>query len=71
MKYFFKVCVLALILISAACNTTRQEEKKIVEKSEIKSSFEFGVWITADGKKSNEDYIKEFQNIIMLELMKF
>ena len=54
MKY---IQLLFLGLIITACSN------KIIQNSEVKQKakdFEFGVWISADAKRSDESYSVEF-----------
>ncbi|KFF03552.1 putative glycoside hydrolase [Flavobacterium reichenbachii] len=53
-KSFFKlsaIAFLALTLSFFSCD----------HKTQMDGKFDFGVWITADAKRSNEDYSKEFK----------
>ena len=57
-----KLLFFALILSIFSCETTK--EKADVSTSEdikTENSFEFGVWITANKERANEDYAKEFE----------
>lgn len=54
------ICILVLSIISCV---SKGENKKEIQISETKTEiapFKFGVWITADAKRTNEDYGQEF-----------
>lgn len=67
MKYYFKAIILITVLVFASCNETKKDIKEgvkttMVQVSEIaKPNFDFGVWITANKKRADEDYTKEFK----------
>tara|TARA_R110002051_G_scaffold69304_1_gene124595 strand:+ start:9797 stop:10933 length:1137 start_codon:yes stop_codon:yes gene_type:complete len=53
-----KILVFILTLSIISCGT--KEEKTIDESATTENSFEYGVWVTADAKRTNEDYAQEF-----------
>tara|TARA_R110000796_G_scaffold35017_3_gene90061 strand:+ start:10448 stop:11584 length:1137 start_codon:yes stop_codon:yes gene_type:complete len=54
-----KILVLILALSIISCGT--KEEKTIDESTTTESSFEYGVWMGADAKRTDEDYAQEFE----------
>lgn len=50
--------ILLIILLTIIVSCTNKEENKSVDSA---TAFEFGVWTTANSKKSNEDYAMEFE----------
>ncbi|MFH4965697.1 putative glycoside hydrolase [Gaetbulibacter sp. M235] len=58
-----KRIVLALTLITMSCaNKENKIENTAISEAIIeKTPFEFGVWVSANEKKPNEDYTKEFK----------
>ncbi|PCH75759.1 MAG: hypothetical protein COB98_08285 [Flavobacteriaceae bacterium] len=52
------IAVLLLLIGVASCSKTKEVIKETVLEKE---AFEFGVWITASDKTSNEDYAVEFK----------
>jgi len=61
-KYLIKITsiVVLLLLVGVASCTNKSTVKVTVESTE-KEVFEFGVWITANDKKTNEEYATEFK----------
>ncbi len=53
--------VLALTFISWVSKEESNKEHLAAKTAVTKTPFEFGVWITADAKRSNEEYTQEFQ----------
>ncbi|MFT5076925.1 MAG: hypothetical protein ACI85B_001989, partial [Flavobacteriaceae bacterium] len=53
-----QVFLIALLISIVSC-TGKVEKPKVTEKPI--TEFEFGVWTTANKKKSNEEYAKEFE----------
>ena len=51
-----RVLVVALLISIIGCNG--KKEKVLTEK--VATTFEFGVWISANNKKSDKDYSEEF-----------
>ncbi|MFV0539959.1 MAG: putative glycoside hydrolase [Aestuariibaculum sp.] len=59
---FIKSIGILLVFAVFSCNNKVPEQKgKVVENIKSESIFKFGVWITADAKRSNEDYLNEFE----------
>ncbi|MBD0831902.1 putative glycoside hydrolase [Aestuariibaculum sediminum] len=60
-----KLTILALALLLMGCGqnkkTTDESDTSSVSVVTEKEVFEFGVWTTASHKKSDEDYLKEFE----------
>lgn len=54
-----KILVFILALSIISCGT--KEEKTIDESTTTESSFEYGVWMGADAKRTDEDYAQEFE----------
>ena len=59
----YKLLFFALVLSFFSCETTKEKNDttSISENLTTENSFEFGVWTTANNKKSNEDYAEEFK----------
>ena len=57
-----QVFLIALLISIVSC-TTKVEKPKTIEKiaTQADTEVEFGVWITANEEKSNEDYALEFE----------
>lgn len=53
------ILIFVLTLGMISCGT--KEEKTTDESATTASTFEYGVWITADAKRTNEDYAQEFE----------
>ncbi len=51
------ILLIALVLSLASCKEKIKKENSVENP---KTEFEFGVWITANKEKSNEDYVTEF-----------
>ncbi|WP_148870751.1 putative glycoside hydrolase [Tenacibaculum adriaticum] len=59
----FKLLLFALVLNITSC-VSKQENKKenpISEEKKEKVPFDFGVWITADIQRGNDEYAQEFE----------
>ena len=57
-----KLLFFALVLnVSSCANKEEQQSYTLKGESKIIVPFEFGVWITANNEKSDEDYIAEFE----------
>lgn len=56
----YKLLFFALVLSIFSCENKRADNS-ISEVEKIEKSFEFGVWITANNERGNEDYAKEFE----------
>lgn len=52
---------LKLIIVFAVLISCTQTKKELVSPEDEKAAFEFGVWITANEKRSDEDYAAEFR----------
>jgi len=68
MKNYFKVFVLISVLVFTSCNKETKREikegvKTTVEKVSTiaKPKFDFGVWITANSKRTDSTYVEEFK----------
>ena len=55
-----KILLITLLTIVVSCKN-KEENKSEKKSSDSATVFEFGVWTTANAKKSNEDYAKEFE----------
>ncbi len=55
-----KLLFIILLAVIVSC-TNKEENKSETKSSDSATAFEFGVWTTANAKKSNEDYAKEFE----------
>lgn len=60
-KTIMKLSKLVLLLLAISLFSCANKETKPTTKEETKPVFNFGVWTTANAKKSNEDYVAEFQ----------
>ena len=60
-KTIMKLSKLVLLLVSISLFSCANKESKPTTKEEAKPAFNFGVWTTANAKKSNEEYSAEFQ----------
>ncbi len=56
-----KLSKLVLLLFVISLFSCANKEAKPITKEEIEPAFNFGVWTSADSKKSNEEYVAEFQ----------
>lgn len=59
-----KLLLLVLLTLSVfSCTNTesKKTDNASTQNGKSETSFEFGVWITADAKRTNEEYAKEFQ----------
>ncbi len=62
MKSLKLLILLVTITLTSCNNTSKETEVAVINNTETTTSkFEFGVWITASNKKTNDEYIKEFQ----------
>ncbi|CAM1364651.1 family 10 glycosylhydrolase [Tenacibaculum xiamenense] len=61
MKMYKIGAILLLITVFLSCNNTEATKKENKSTTEKKTSFDFGVWITAKKGKTNEAYEKEFK----------
>jgi len=68
MKHYLKVLILTSVLMFTSCNKETKQEikegvKTTVEKvtAIAKPSFDFGVWITANSKRTDSSYVEEFK----------
>ncbi|MFV0564257.1 MAG: hypothetical protein ACK5NB_00330 [Flavobacteriaceae bacterium] len=64
-KFAF-LSAIVMLLCLMACNNTqttnpKSEANKAVETKVEKTEFKFGVWITADAKKTDQAYLNEFE----------
>jgi uncharacterized lipoprotein YddW (UPF0748 family) len=55
-----KILLISLLTIIVSCKN-KEESKSEKKSSDSATAFEFGVWTTANAKKSDEDYAKEFK----------
>ena len=55
-----KILLIGILIIFVSC-TNKEQSKSENKNSDTAPAFEFGVWTTADAKKSNEEYTKEFE----------
>lgn len=60
-KPVMKLSKLVLLLLSISLFSCANKETKPTTKEEIKPAFNFGVWTSANAKKTNEEYSAEFQ----------
>jgi len=51
------IATLFLLVIIAACSEKKDANKEVAE---AEAPFEFGVWITANDKKTDDEYVAEF-----------
>ncbi len=53
----------ALVLLFISCGDQKKEDAitEVDSAEPQKEAFEFGVWTTVNGKKSDEEYLKEFE----------
>lgn len=62
MKNFKLIATFLLIAVVFSCTSPdNKTEKEEVAKALTNNNFNFGVWITADKKRTNEDYTQEFK----------
>lgn len=57
----FKILFLILVLNSVSCKDNVEKNNYITQNESANQIFEFGVWIGADNKKSDEEYLAEFE----------
>lgn len=59
----YKLLLFALVLGIFSCDTAKEKKVDILisENLTAENSFEFGVWITANNDRTNEDYAQEFE----------
>jgi len=58
-----KLLIFIVVLSIFSCATKEEDKKsnKITKELTAENSFEFGVWITANNDRANEDYAQEFE----------
>ena len=68
MRHYLKVFILISVLVFTSCNKETKQEikegvKTTVEKvaTIAKPNFDFGVWITANSKRTDSSYVEEFK----------
>ncbi|PCI06524.1 MAG: hypothetical protein COB81_00020 [Flavobacteriaceae bacterium] len=60
-KYLIKITSIAVLLLLVVVASCVNQKEPIATADEAKEAFDFGVWITANDKKTNEEYAIEFK----------
>ncbi len=59
-EIIYKLLFLLVLSMGVSCTNTKTKTTEIAANNEVTQAFDFGVWITADAKRTDADYAEEF-----------